>query len=149
MRRPRLGAREDAAAAARGEGAPPLGARPRTGRAPRGARPPPRPSRRPPSHPSASAGGLILLRRTSSRSLSGGGRSSGRGWIRRAELGGGGRRAELGWRRPELEQTQPPAVGVGERRGREWKGRRGEETRKGAEPQKLGKLLRCCFSLLV
>ncbi|KAG2643342.1 hypothetical protein PVAP13_2KG298306 [Panicum virgatum] len=39
-RRRRLGAREDAAAAARGEGAPPLGARPRTGRAPRGARPP-------------------------------------------------------------------------------------------------------------
>jgi len=32
--------REDAAAAARGEGAPPLGARPRTGHAPRGARPP-------------------------------------------------------------------------------------------------------------
>ena len=38
----RGGAREDAAAAARGEGALPLGARPRTGRAPRGARPPPR-----------------------------------------------------------------------------------------------------------
>ena len=59
---------------------------------------------------------------------SGGGRSSGRGWICRAELGGGGRRAELGWRRPELERTQPPAVGVGEARERvEGKERRGDE----------------------
>ena len=50
---------------------------------------------------------------------SGGGRSSGRGWICRAELG---------WRRPELERTQPPAVGVGEARERvEGKERRGDE----------------------
>ena len=38
------------------------------------------------------------------------------------------RRAELGWRRPELERTQPPAVGVGEARERvEGKERRGDE----------------------
>ena len=74
---------------------------------------------RPPGRRPAGRGGAEGRGSGASIRSSGGGRSSGRGWICRAELG---------WRRPELERTQPPAVGVGEARERvEGKERRGDE----------------------
>ena len=62
------------------------------------------------------------------RRPAGRGGAEGRGSGASIRSSGGGRSSGRGWRRPELERTQPPAVGVGEARERvEGKERRGDE----------------------